>query len=89
MVYKEYYWYGTGFEFIIYNGTKTERYTLIVEGDIDGDSAVALLDAYQVSLVVNGHTELTDEYFLAADTNSDQEITVEDYVQVVNLVLSS
>lgn len=89
LVYKEYYWYGTGSEFVIYNGTKKERYTLIVEGDVDGDSAVDVLDAYQVSLVVNGHTELTDEYFLAADTNSDQEITVEDYAQVVNLVLAS
>ena len=89
LVYKEYYWYGTGSEFVIYNGTKKERYTLIVEGDVDGDSAVDVLDAYQVSLVVNGHTELTDGYFLAADTNSDEEITVEDYAQVVNLVLAS
>ncbi len=89
LVYKEYYWYGTGSEFVIYNGTKKERYTLIVEGDVDGDSAVDVLDAYQVSLVVNGHTELTDKYFLAADTNLDQEITVEDYAQVVNLVLAS
>lgn len=88
LVYKEHSWYGTGSEFVIYNGTKKERYTLIVEGDVDGDSAVDVLDAYQVSLVVNGHTELTDEYFLAADTNLDQEITVEDYAQVVNLVLA-
>lgn len=88
LVYKEYYWYGTGSEFVIYNGTKKERYTLIVEGDVDGDSAVDVLDAYQVSLVVNGHTELTDEYFLAADTNLDQEITVEDFSQVVNLALA-
>ena len=89
LVYKEYYWYGTGSEFVIYNGTQKERYTLIVEGDVDGDSAVDVLDAFQVSLVVNGHTELTDEYFLAADTNLDQEITVEDYAQVVNLALAS
>lgn len=89
LVYKEHYWYGTGSEFVIYNGTKKERYTLIVEGDIDGDSAVDVLDAFQVSLVINGHTELTDEYFLAADTNSDGELTVEDYAQVVNLVLAS
>lgn len=89
LVYKEYSWYGTGSEFVIFNGTKKERYTLIVEGDVDGDSAVDVLDAYQVSLVVNGHTELSDEYFLAADTNLDQEITVEDYSQVVNLALES
>ena len=89
LVYKEYYWYGTGSEFVVYNGTQKERYTLIVEGDVDGDSAVDVLDAFQVSLVVNGHTELTDEHFLAADANSDGELTVEDYAQVVNLVLAS
>lgn len=89
LVYKEYYWYGTGSEFVVYNGTQKERYTLIVEGDVDGDSAVDVLDAFEVSRVVNGHRELTDEYFLAADTNLDQEITVEDYAQVVNLALAS
>lgn len=89
LVYKEHYWYGTGSEFVIYNGTKKERYTLIVEGDVDGDSAVDVLDAFQVSLVINGHTELTDEYFLAADLNLDQELTIEDFSQVVNLVLSN
>lgn len=89
LVYKEYYWYGTGSEFVVYNGTQKERYTLIVEGDVDGDSAVDVLDAFEVSRVVNGHRELTDEYFLAADTNADEEITVEDYAQVVNLVLAS
>ncbi len=83
-------YYGTGSLFFIYNsGAISEIYTLIVQGDINGDSAVDVLDAYSVSLVANGHRTLTDEYFLAADTNLDQEITVEDYAQVVNLVLTS
>ena len=47
-----------------------------------------MIDAAYVELVTNGHKQLTDAYFLAADTNSDEEITVEDYSQVVNLVLA-
>ena len=68
--------YGTGSKFVIYNGSQRGTHTIIVEGNVDGDSAVDVLDAYQVSLVINGHKQLTDAYFLAADTNSDEEITV-------------
>ena len=88
LVYKEYSWYGTGSEFVVYNGTQKERYTLIVAGDVDGDSAVDVIDAAFVALVVNNLATLEDEYFLAADTNSDGDLTVEDYAQVVNLVLA-
>ena len=83
------YWYGTGSELVIYDDEAQEKkYMLIVEGDINGDSAVDVLDAFVVSSVANNHTTLADAYFLAADTNTDQEITVEDYAQVVNLVLA-
>ena len=83
-------WYGTGSQLQIQDiNTSSEiTYTLIVEGDINGDSAVDVLDAAYVELVTSGHKQLTDAYFLAADTNSDEEITVEDYSQVVNLVLA-
>ena len=88
--YKNNCWYGTGSQLQIQDAdAPTENtYTLIVEGDINGDSAVDVLDAAYVALVTNGHQQLTDTYFLAADTNSDEEITVEDYAQVVNLVLA-
>ncbi len=82
-------YYGTGSLFMVYKGGSiSEIYTLIVQGDINGDSAVDVLDAAYVELVTSGHKQLTDAYFLAADTNSDEEITVEDYSQVVNLVLA-
>ncbi len=88
-VYKNYYWYGTGSSLLIYhNGGTREKFTLIVQGDVNGDSAVDVLDAAYVELVTSGHKELTDAYFLAADINMDEEITVEDYAQVVNLVLA-
>ena len=83
-------WYGTGSQLQIQDNDSSSEiiYTLIVEGDINGDSAVDVLDAAYVELVTNGHKQLTDAYFLAADINMDEEITVEDYSQVVNLVLA-
>ena len=87
--YKTYKAYGTGSMLMIYDGGAiSEVYTLIVRGDVDCDSAVDVIDAHIVSLAVNGHTDLTGNDFLAADTNSDGELTVEDFSQVVNLVLA-
>lgn len=81
--------YGTGSMFIVYeNSAISEIYTLIVQGDINGDSAVDVLDAYSVSLTVNGHKDLTGNEFLAADINQDEELTIVDYQQVVNFALS-
>lgn len=89
LVYKDTKWYGTGAEFVIYdNSERKETYTLIVEGDVDGDSSVDVIDASILALASNGLSTLENEYFLAADTNADEEITVEDYAQVVNLVLA-
>ncbi len=88
--YKIYKTYGTGSMLMIYDGGAiSEVYTLIVRGDVDCDSSVDVIDASIVSLAVNGHTDLTGNDFLAADTNSDGELTVEDYAQVVNLVLTA
>ena len=87
-VYRNNYWYGTSSEILLYTGNQRESYKLIVEGDINGDSAVDVLDAYTVSLVANSQANLSDEYFLAADMNMDEEITVEDYAQVVNAALA-
>ena len=81
--------YGTGSELVVYNEEVQEKkYLLIVEGDINGDSAVDVLDAYSVSLTVNGHKDLTGNEFLAADINQDEELTIVDYQQVVNFALA-
>lgn len=83
-VYRNNYWYGTGSEILLYTGNQRESYTLIVEGDINGDSAVDALDATAVQLASSGLGELTDVYSVAADTNCDGVIDVTDYAQVVN-----
>ncbi|MBO5066212.1 MAG: S8 family serine peptidase [Clostridia bacterium] len=79
-------WYGTGSQLQIQDAdASTETtYTLIVEGDINGDSAVDVLDASAVEKATNSHKELTGNYFLAGDSNRDGVIDIVDYQSVVN-----
>ncbi|MGN1316790.1 MAG: S8 family serine peptidase [Acutalibacteraceae bacterium] len=89
-IYRKVQYYGTGSTFEVLNDNGAwETYTLIVEGDVNGDSVVDVLDATTVGLAANGLTALENEYFIAADTNLNETITVEDYSTVVNLALSS
>ena len=88
-VYKNYYWYGTGSSLLIYhNGGTCEKFTLIVQGDVNGDSAVDVLDCFAVSLDANNQKNLEGHYKTAADIDRNDEIDVVDYQQVVNLALS-
>ena len=82
-------WYGTGSQLQIQDAdASTETtYTLIVEGDVNGDSAVDVLDASDVEKTVNGNYELYDEYYLAADLDCDERLSMTDYQQVVNRAL--
>ena len=89
-VYKNYYWYGTGSSLLIYhNGGTREEFTLIVQGDVNGDSAVDVLDCFAVSLDANNQKNLEGHYKTAADIDRNDEIDVVDYQQVVNLALSA
>ena len=88
-VYRGTNYYGTGSLFYIYeNDAISETYTIIVEGDINGDSVVDVLDASGVELATNSHKELTGNYRHAADTNRDGVIDVVDYQAVVNCALT-
>lgn len=82
-------WYGTGSQLQIQDAdalTET-TYTLIVEGDINGDSVVDVLDASGVEQATNSHKELTGNYYLAGDSNCDGVIDIADYQAVVNYAL--
>ena len=87
-VYRNSYWYGTGSEILLYTGNQRESYTLIVEGDINGDSAVDVLDASQVAMVSAGLKDIDGVYKLAADSNLDDVVDVVDYQAVVNMVVA-
>ena len=84
-------WYGTGSQLQIQDADASTEiiYTLIVEGDINGDSVVDVIDASATEQVVNGHKELSGDYFLAGDSNRDEVIDIADYQQVVNFALQN
>ncbi len=73
---------------VMKNGSLHSQYTVIVDGDTNGDSAVDALDASQVANVLNGLKELDGVYKLAADSNLDDEINIHDYQAIVNKVVA-
>ncbi len=88
-IYQTHWFYGTGSQFILYNEDNTQDYyTIILQGDVNGDSAVDVLDAVEVQKAATTKTELTGNYFAAADADFDGEISAYDYSQVVNAVVN-
>ena len=89
-VYRDLYLYGTDSALWIYtDGPVTDIYTLIVQGDVNGDSAVDVLDLSEMEKTLNGHSQLEGYYGIAADINRNDELTMEDFTQAVNIALSS
>ncbi len=82
--------FGTGAVFQYYDGFENDgySYTIVVEGDTNGDSVCDALDAAQVALVSNGHKTFDGAYGLAADTNLDEIIDIDDYQAIVNKVVA-
>ena len=81
--------YGTGTVIIVYEGdTQVGIFDLIVNGDTNYDSVCDALDATKVALVINGHDTMGSLSKLAADSNSDDEINIEDYQAIVNKVVA-
>ena len=65
-----------------------DEYTVIVNGDTNGDSVVDALDAAQVANVSNGHMTIDGAYKMAADSNSDDIVDIDDYQAIVNKAVS-
>lgn len=81
--------FGTGSLIYVYNnGAPQYPFTLVVEGDVNGDSVCDALDAAQVANASNGLQSLDGAYAMAADSNSDDEISIEDYQAIVNKAVS-
>ena len=81
------YLWGTGSTITYYEWYGREDFTVVVTGDVNGDSVCDVIDAVQTNRAINEQEELSGCYSLAADTNGDNEITVEDYSDIVNLAL--
>ncbi len=80
--------YGTGSQiFVFKDGVLYETYKLIVMGDLDGDGVVDVLDAALAEKAANGNTYLYEDYMLAADFDSSDDVEVQDYQQILNIAL--
>ncbi len=62
--------------------------TIVVDGDVNGDGAVDVLDATVVELVSNNHADLNGIFFVAGNLDTASEgIVAQDYSNVVAEVL--
>ncbi len=63
--------------------------TIIVDGDVNGDGAVDVLDLVTVELTSNAHASLEGLFKVAANVDTaNAEITAEDYSAVVDIALN-
>ena len=89
-IFGNYEFLGTGTIISVYdNDVHIGDYTLIVSGDVNGDSVCDVLDCAQVALVANGHKTLDYYYERAADVCYDEVIDIFDYQDIVNIALAS
>ncbi len=79
---------GTGTSITMQKDGVDTEYTVVINGDTNGDSVVDALDAAQVALVTNGQKTIDGAYKMAADSNLDDEISIEDYQAIVNKVVA-
>ena len=64
-------------------------YTLIVEGDTNGDSVCDVLDCADVERSSTGKADLSGAYAMAADGNADDVVDINDYQSIINKALVS
>lgn len=81
--------FGTGTIITVFDGNEyIGDFTLVVNGDTNGDSVCDALDAAQVALASNGKGSFDGAYALAADSNSDDIVDINDYQAIVNKVIA-
>ncbi|MGN1316521.1 MAG: leucine-rich repeat protein [Acutalibacteraceae bacterium] len=83
--YGEVEFYGTGTVISVYDeGEYFGDFTLIVEGDLNGDSVCDVIDCAAVCLASRGYGTLPGIYATAADCNNDGTVDGNDYQSIVN-----
>ena len=81
--------YGTGTTIAVFDGDNfIGEFTMVVDCDLNGDSVVDVLDSSQMALASSGKKTLDGAYAMAADSNSDDIIDINDYQDVVNKAVS-
>ena len=77
--------YGTGAIVSVYDGDEfVGDFTLVVEGDTNGDSVCDVLDCFEIERNSNGNNSLSGAYAMAGDTNADGVIDASDYQEAIN-----
>lgn len=82
--------YGTGTVITVFDGNNyIGDFTLIVEGDLNGDSVCNVLDTFEAERASNGHIDVSTEQIYAANGMVSDELNVTSYQNVVNIALVS
>ena len=66
------------------SGTVIDTYTIVILGDVNGDSVVDAFDTARMDLHLNSHP-LTGAYLEAADVNQDGIVDITDYQIIRNM----
>lgn len=74
---------------VMKNGMLHSQYTLVINGDTNGDSVCDVLDCFEVERAANGNGDLIGVYVMAADSNADDVVDITDYQAIVNRVMES
>lgn len=70
---------GTRIQVVPVSGTVSDTYTIVILGDINGDSAIDAADQFCLNLQLNEHTEIDGAYLEACDVNQDGVVNSADY----------
>ena len=75
----------------IYNSAnvKVSSYTVSVEGDVNGDGTVDILDIVKIKNDMLGKGELSGAYKRAADIDNNGTLDIIDIVKTKNIILNN
>lgn len=81
--------FGTGSSVVVYlNGEPESVFSLVVYGDLNGDSVCDVLDCAEIEKAYSKQITLSGSYFSAADMNNNNKIDSRDYQNAVNKALA-
>ena len=81
---------GTGTKITVFeNNEISSEYTLVVEGDVNGDSVCDVIDCAEIQRASSGFKQLEGAYLKAGDEDDNGEIDINDYQSIINSALAS